>query len=218
MGIRAKSLQFINDAISKLESDQVSICELGNQHIKGSGVDLALQTIEYDNNFRPNIIPAKHYFQAYGYQHTSIDLNGEDGALKIDLNKNLPDEYIGKFNIITDIGTGEHVSDQYMLWKNKDLLCDKNGIIVNCLPLVGCWPNHCEYRYSEEWFKSFCDKFKYEIIDLRTDKVGSDKMVMCSYKITNISTFFPKETFENFPIDYKPNPNSNDKKLYGHYL
>src|SRR5882672_3336270 len=52
----------------------------------------------------------------HGVVHTSVDWNGQDGALKLDLRDRLD---LGEFDIVTNYGTTEHVSDkQGIVWDN----------------------------------------------------------------------------------------------------
>lgn len=64
----------------------------------------------------------KPWFEALGFRHVSVDLNGNNGALPLDLTKPLG---LGTFNMVTNIGTSEHVSED-----------DWNGQIE-------CWRNIC---------------------------------------------------------------------------
>ena len=58
---------------------------------------------------------AKLWFQENKYEHVSIDLNGQDGALVFDLCTPLSPEMLalGQFDAVTDFGTSEHVANLY---------------------------------------------------------------------------------------------------------
>ena len=73
-------------------------CELGNQRF-GS-------------------VAAKTVYQRKGVIHTSIDINGLDGAIPLDLDTPIPANMRQKFRVVTNYGTSEHVNNQYSAFKN----------------------------------------------------------------------------------------------------
>lgn len=95
-------------------------------------------------------------------EHISVDWNGEDGALKIDLSKELTD-WQNYFDIVTNFGTAEHVDNQYMVYKNIHNMCRIGGAILHFVPPVGDWPRHCPYRYRHDFFKVLAFYNQYEI-------------------------------------------------------
>jgi 2-polyprenyl-3-methyl-5-hydroxy-6-metoxy-1,4-benzoquinol methylase len=110
------------------------MCELGDQLIDVDGIDFKV---------------AKDYWESLGIKHTSIDINGEHGALPMDLSKPIDVEEIGgPFNIVTNFGTSEHVSDQYECFRNIHNLCRFDGLIIHSVPEVGSWKGHGLFHYS----------------------------------------------------------------------
>jgi hypothetical protein len=108
----------------------------------------------------------KDYFEKMGISHTSIDLNGLDGALKLDLCTPLQ---LPEADVVTNIGTSEHVLDQEMCFENIDRFSKK--WMVHQVPLVGNWIGHGDqdfecYKYDEDFFKSLAEKYHYIIEDL----------------------------------------------------
>jgi hypothetical protein len=127
--------------------------ELGNQHFKGSdGKDTGRA--------------AKNYFQSFGVDHVSIDTNGKDGALNIDLQKEITDtNLVGTFDVLTNFGTIEHVRQQYPCWLNVHNLVKKGGIFIHVTPRVGHWGNHGIYRYSRSFFQKLSEACEYVILE-----------------------------------------------------
>jgi hypothetical protein len=135
----------------------LKIAELGNQLIGGHGQAERLRSF---------IPTAKIFFECLGFDHTSIDINGLDGALPLDLNKPIIDTYLtGQFDIVTNIGTSEHVSNQEMCFENMDRLCKDGGIIINVSPFGPDWADHAEYWYSHGSFKAIRDRYDYYYLD-----------------------------------------------------
>tara|TARA_Y100000004_G_C8773560_1_gene351794 strand:- start:50 stop:697 length:648 start_codon:yes stop_codon:yes gene_type:complete len=118
---------------------------------------------------------AKEYFNTIKKvkSHTSMDINGKNGAVKIDLRK--PIEGL-TFDVITNFGTTEHVEsswpkDQYMAFKNIHDMCKVGGIMFHQVPKANNWQgkaaglraDHCPYYYYEEFFEKLARLNKYEI-------------------------------------------------------
>src|ERR1041384_5416258 len=65
----------------------------------------------------------KSVFEAMGIRHVSVDWNGKDGALPLDLRQPLN---LGRFDMVTNFGTSEHVEDnQKAVWRNIIEATDK---------------------------------------------------------------------------------------------
>lgn len=100
----------------------------------------------------------KHYFEAQGIQHTSVDLNGKDGSLRLDLTEPLN---LGKFEVVTNFGTTEHVLGQKAVWENIHNSC---GDTLICLtPSPGYWTWHGRYYPHPEFYTSFAELNGYKI-------------------------------------------------------
>lgn len=93
------------------------------------------------------------YMKSQGRPIVTIDIRGKiKGSLaeKIDLTKSIPRKYVGQFDLLTNFGTSEHVSDQYMVWKNMTSLVKPGGYLYQDIPFNGTWGNHgyVSYDYS----------------------------------------------------------------------
>lgn len=89
----------------------------------------------------------KRHFEALGIMHTSVDWNGEDGALPLDLRQPLN---LGRFDMVTNIGTSEHVDDQAPVWRNMIESCDQ--VLVCITPAPGDWPGHGLFYPQPEFY------------------------------------------------------------------
>ena len=108
------------------------------------------------------------YFNDNGIDVVSIDLNGKDGALPLDLQEPLP-ESIGVFDIIINAGTSEHVKEHEKCFENVDNICRPGGLMFHIVPLVGSWPKHGLHHYSESFFEDLAKKYHYSVLDIRVD-------------------------------------------------
>lgn len=168
MGFNIRMLAFIDVALSEgsIEISSTSMCLLGNQY-------LARGTSKIREKFGTHI--AQEYFTQLGADVISIDLNGKDGALPLDLQEPLP-ESLGQFDIIINAGTTEHVIDQDACFQNIHNLCKTNGLMFHMVPLKGHWLQHAPYSYAETFFKDLANKSRYSIVDICIDDYVSKRM------------------------------------------
>jgi SAM-dependent methyltransferase len=100
----------------------------------------------------------KAWFEHEGFRHVSVDWNGQDGALKLDLRTPLWLE-LGQFDMVTNIGTSEHVSDQDGVWRNIHHLTEIGGVYVGQCPYHDGrnWWWHGEHYPTEQFYRSFAE-------------------------------------------------------------
>ena len=168
-----------------------SMLELGNQWLKPFGGS------------------SKKYFDKIGISHTSIDIDGNDLALKLDLTQELGKAFGSRYDLITDFGTAEHVKEegsnsQYICWKNMHDLCKEGGVFIHVLPPLGFWKDHadCHFWYTEEFFKALAELNDYKIIELyrrgmeRAQKPTDSPKMICIMAKTNSNEFVSKQEFD----------------------
>jgi len=177
MGLNAIQWDFIYECLKGNFEDfsGVKMVELGNQHIR----DSLLSKLKWSKK------AAKTYFKHLGFKHVSIDINGKDGALPVDLSKKINnDEMINSFDVLTNSGTTEHVlpfKKQYQCFKNLHDIVKPGGIFIHLLPEVGSFVNHAKVYYTVEFFEKLAEMNDYEIIKIkRLKKLGLDNKVLVS--------------------------------------
>jgi len=151
MSYKKLTIDYINNMINSVgfKSEGLKMCELGNQLIGGDYVPFKI---------------AKEYFESLGMKHTSIDWNGKDGALNLDMNKPVN---IGKFDVVTNVGFVEHVENESQCLENIHNMTRDNGIMIHIAPEVGSYVDHKCYRwYTKEWFYNLAKERNYEILDI----------------------------------------------------
>ncbi len=111
--------------------------------------------LELGNKIMGKIV-YKGIFESFGFRHVSVDLNGRNGALKLDLTKPLN---LGTFDMVTNIGTSEHVSEdnlagQIECWRNIVEAMHVGSVFVSITPLEGAqkWLRHGRWYPQEEFF------------------------------------------------------------------
>jgi SAM-dependent methyltransferase len=189
MGIRDYNFKFMMEAIRahRLKIPGLKMCELGNQSLAVKGI-------------RQRV--AKEYFEARGVKHVSIDLNGEDGALKLDLCKPITG-HKNKYDIVTNCGTIEHVDNQYEGFKNIHNLCRVGGLMVHALPVNYYWNGHGLFQYYKEFFDKIAPLCSYDILRNEIINWGGVKNrdLVCSALIKRKDNeFIGKKEFDRLPI------------------
>ncbi len=116
----------------------------------------------------------KKYYENRGVSHTSFDLNGHLGALRVDLSKPInEDKWLGYFDIMTNMGTSEHVEPfegQYNCFMNIHNVLKPGGIMIHLVPDVNeleqrdLWKGHCNYYYSHAFFSTLSKLNGYELL------------------------------------------------------
>jgi len=140
----------------------------------------------------------KSYFESKGIDHTSIDWNGLDGAIKLDLRQPIEME---PFDMVTNIGTSEHVSNQYGVWFNIHNLCKVGGIVVSHTPLEGDWWWHGLHYPRMSFFEQFAE-MGYEINFIGVGQEAPTRTINVRMKKTHVNEFVmpPMETiYRNIP-------------------
>jgi SAM-dependent methyltransferase len=120
-------------------------------------------------------VTAKAFFVAMGVDHTSIDINGKDGALALDLCRPIqrPD-LLGAFDVVTNFGCIEHVACQYQAWRNVHILAKTGGLFLHLLPATGAWPGHCDYRYGPEFVPALAACCGYDVLRAYAHEIDRD--------------------------------------------
>lgn len=172
----------------------IKICELGDQRMK----------------WHPDGIAKTFFINNGAKEHVSIDINGRNGAINLDLSKDLllvHPEWKGYFDLVTNYGTAEHVSNGiYECFKNIHNVCRENGIIVNDGPPDCCCPWHSPYHYRPYFFPELAKKCGYKtlLFDVRVVegrrgcKDNKDRtLVIAVFQKINNKEFISKEEFDS---------------------
>lgn len=153
MGILAEPIEFVRGLGL---APGFRVCELGDQWITSED---------------PHRLARDFYVRDLGAgEYVSVDGNGR-GTITADLNKPLP--YLGEFDLVTDFGTGEHVFNQYQVFKTIHDLCRSQGYIVFDRPTQG-YGVHCYWNANECVWQDLAMANNYEIlrIERTTTKRG----------------------------------------------
>ena len=216
MGYSMRELTKIVPLLSK-HSDKTVMCELGNSYIKGKEVTnwlyaQNLRDIPIGGEQHSKGIVSKHLWERIGYEYLSIDMNKLDGAHYFDLRKKLPTYLKNDFDIVLDVGTIEHVDNQYMAFFNVDYMTKVGGINIHFLPKVGTWPQHCKYYFDTDNFEKLADICGYDILNISEEYHDAGTWIFAAL-IKGDKEFPTEEEFETVGIHHTDQV-SFDRKIY----
>jgi SAM-dependent methyltransferase len=112
-------------------------------------------------NKKSGDVSYKSYFESIGFEHVSVDWNGEDGALRLDMRKPLPDWE--PFDMVTNFGCTEHVEIQIPIWESIHRLCKVGGVYIGMCPYPGDWHWHGQWYPSSSFYRQFAERNGYRI-------------------------------------------------------
>ena len=164
MGISKDNIDLMDMALSAIGKDSfngLQICELGNQRMRFG---------QYETG--------KEYLSAHGAIHISIDRNGMDGAIVLDLAKPIK-LWRGKFDLVTNYGTSEHVQNQKACFDNINNFCKAGGAMVHAVPFKGTYKTHCNFHYDTEFFVELAKERGYTIVLNEVRKRTNKKALVC---------------------------------------
>ena len=142
----------------------------------------------------------KSWFEGLGYRHISVDWDGRFGAIERDLRQPLWQEF-GQFDMVTNIGTSEHVSDQAGFWENIHNLTKKHGLYVGQCPYYDgkSWWWHGNYYPTEAFYESFADLNGWSIERMgRGLKPPNENLYVRMRKIEDLSFTMPDASLIHF--------------------
>lgn len=118
---------------------------------------------------------ARELWEWLGFSYASIDIDGSPGAIPLDLNyDDAPAAMRGKFNIVTNYGTTEHICNQLNAFKVIHDLCAPDGIMIHNLPAQGMM-NHGLVNYNPKffWMLARSNGYKWLHADLWISTISS---------------------------------------------
>jgi hypothetical protein len=108
--------------------------------------------------------PARYFWTWLGFKYGAIDIDGSPGAIPLDLNyDSVPPADEGKYRLVTNFGTTEHVANQLNAFKIIHDLTALNGIMIHEVPAQGLL-NHGLVNYNFKFFWMLARSNNYKFI------------------------------------------------------
>lgn len=191
----------------------LKMLEFGNQEVHdASGYDRGFPHFIRYNYDSHGSFSAKPFFQHLGIDHTSIDINGKDGAIYFDVRNDIRELFGNqRFDVVTNLGFTEHVGEgdveenllinQYKVFSSLHNVGSVNSLYFHDLPMIGSHFQHGVAHYNTSFFRAMAARQKYEIIVLFVTDYGDDrtKTVAAGYTKTEDNSFMSFEEFSTLP-------------------
>jgi hypothetical protein len=112
----------------------------------------------------PDAPRAGPFYRALGFDYSCIDIDNDPGSIALDLNFDaLPEPLAGKFNLVTNFGTTEHVINQFNAFKIIHELAAPGAIMLHELPASG-QINHGFFGYQPKFFDYLARSNDYSLL------------------------------------------------------
>lgn len=109
---------------------------------------------------------SRSYYEALGYEYAAIDIDGSPNSIPIDLNyDNVPPELLARFDLVTNFGTTEHVSNQLNVFKVIHDLAAPGAVMLHEVPAQGLI-NHGFFNYNPKFFQKLAENNAYDTLFL----------------------------------------------------
>ena len=191
MGASVKTLsRFANLHGRGLLNNGSSIIELGTQELYCTGMESYLrEIIDYFANSNPDIRKSDSYsdaeitalankgflgntLKACGFSYRALDIFEAEATTLFDLNIHSPgDDLKEQFDLVTNLGTTEHVINQYLSMKTMHELTKPGGLIYHDLPMSG-YHDHGYFSYNALLFRHLAEANNYTIIMLNYSRAS----------------------------------------------
>jgi hypothetical protein len=110
--------------------------------------------------------PARALFERLGMEYSCIDASGEHGALRWDLNfDECTPEHKGRYQLVTNHGTTEHLLNQFNSFKMVHDLAAKDGMIMHALPFLS-YLDHGYFNYQPNLFIDLARSNGYDLLGM----------------------------------------------------
>ena len=135
----------------------------------------------------------KDTFEYLGYMHVSVDINGQNGAVAFDLRDWFD---LGKFDMVTNIGTSEHVKDkQEMVWRNMVSAVKHWGVLISQTPSPGNWSWHGHWYPTVEFYEELARLNGMEIERrIRSGSKPLENLIVRMVKVKEVPFVMPDES------------------------
>jgi hypothetical protein len=109
---------------------------------------------------------ARGFWTWLGFRYAAVDIDGSPEALPIDLNYDVvPDEHRGRYRLVTNFGTTEHVANQLNAFKVIHDLTAVGGLMMHGVPAQGMF-NHGLFNYNPKFFWMLARSNGYRWLDM----------------------------------------------------
>lgn len=107
---------------------------------------------------------ARSFWEWIGYHYTLIDIDGSPGSISLDLNcDSVPYEHWKRYEMVTNLGTTEHIANQENAFRAIHDLTMPNGLMIHQLPAQDML-NHGLANYNPKFFWMLARSNGYAVV------------------------------------------------------
>ena len=110
--------------------------------------------------------PARLLYDALGIKYGCVDVDGRVGSVVLDLNFDpVPNEEKGKYGLVTNHGTSEHILNQYNVFKAMHDFARPGGVFIHAVPFT-VHLEHGFFNYQPNFFEALARYNSYETLGI----------------------------------------------------
>ena len=156
-----------------------TVCELGNQRLKNNK---SRSRLYQRLGIHTTPTSTKEFFINLGFtKYLAIDVNTDMDAVAMDLNTDISKQYnwTEQFDLVTNNGTGEHVFNQYTVYKNTHDLTKVGGYMIHVLPFYR-WVDHGFFNTQPNLYPCLALQNNYDLKGLWIGTSNGDRLEKCA--------------------------------------
>jgi hypothetical protein len=120
----------------------------------------------YLNSDGTGYASSRHLHEHLGFSYNCIDLDGNFGALQLDLNFDpAPAEFRNRYGLTTNHGTTEHLLNQYNAFKVMHDVTKAGGLMLHALPFT-VHLDHGFFNYQPNFFEALARYNSYKTLGI----------------------------------------------------
>ena len=200
---------YTNELLLTYLKEGMNIVEFGNN---GVNINQDVTAMNHPNGTGGVLgtVSLEYYPKNYGVNQISLDLNGYNGARKTNLSRPVRDEDLkGWADIVTDLGTSEHVPNLYAALKNAFNFCKVGGLMIHANPLTGSFQGHGHHYFTPGFWKAFAKAAKLKLVETREQQAYAPREDNDGWEVYAV---LKKQKSSKFPVK------SAFDKLYAEYV
>jgi hypothetical protein len=118
---------------------------------------------------------ARDFWTWLGFDYTSVDIDRDSDSVRFDLNyDSVPRELAGKYCLVTNYGTTEHIANQLNAFKTIHDFATAGGVMIHHVPMQGML-GHGLIAYDMKFFWMLARSNAYHLVHVSVSTDGQSK-------------------------------------------
>ncbi len=132
----------------------------------GKPAPAAEELARYYNNNGTGQVSSRHLHERLGFEYTCVDIDARHDSITLDLNFDaVPAEHRGKYGLVTNHGTTEHILNQLNCFKVIHDLAKPGGLMMHGLPFT-VHLEHGFFNYQPNFFTALARYNSYRTLGI----------------------------------------------------